>query len=80
MTKTVLGIWDYNTENLDLTDPEVAAWYLKRKIDVSDWAAIDYRLLKKYLSRLDIDPDKKCFLKNFIKWHEHSHSASKRDS
>lgn len=67
-----IGIWDYNIDKIDLSDPEVAKWYLKRKIEYNDWSAIDFNLLKKYLPELDIEDGKKELLENFIIWREDS--------
>lgn len=67
-----IGIWDYNLKKIDLADPWVAKWYLRRKIEYNDWPAIDYKMLKKYLPELDIDKGKKELLINFIAWYESS--------
>jgi len=67
MRLTKKYIWDYDIRNLDLSDPKVLIWYLQRKIEYGDWEAIDKRTLKKYLSRLKINPYLKEILKNYCK-------------
>jgi len=49
-------IWDYRVKNLDLSNPNVLRWYLKRKIEHGDWEALDRGTLKKYLPKLKINP------------------------
>lgn len=59
-------IWDYDVDQLDLEDPEVLKWYLKRKVEYGDWEAIDRNTLSKYLPELDINPYLKRILKGFL--------------
>mgnify|MGYP001602913781 CR=1 FL=1 len=73
-------IWDYNTKNIDLHDPEIMKWYLKRKIDFSDWKSIDRKMLEKYLSDLDIDPSMKKLLSQFLLHEKNSNKKTKRVS
>lgn len=67
MKLTSKYIWDYNTDKMDLKNPDVLKWYLERKIQFCDWGVIDKETLKKYLSKLDIDPYIKVILRNFVK-------------
>lgn len=67
MKLTKKYIWDYDVENLDLKKPEVLQWYLQRKIEYGDWEALDRKTLKKYLSKLKINPYLKKILRNFLK-------------
>lgn len=59
-------IWDYDVDQLDLEDPEVLKWYLKRKVEYGDWEAIDRDTLSKYLPELEINPYLKQILKGFL--------------
>ncbi len=59
-------IWDYDIKNLDLKKPEVLFWYLKRKIEHGDWEALDKKVLKKYLPKLEINFYLKKILKSFL--------------
>ena len=68
--KKIPSIWDYDIKSLDLSQPEIAKWYLKRRIDYADWKGLEYKLLKKYLPALDIDPTMKNLLADFIKTYE----------
>ncbi len=58
-------IWDYDINNLDLSDPASAKWYLTRKINFGDWQSVNHRLLQKYLPQLDIDPTLKKMLQKY---------------
>ena len=60
-------IWDYDVKNLDLSNPRVLIWYLERKIEYGDWEVLDRNTLKKYLSRLNINPYLKQILRDFLK-------------
>lgn len=60
-------IWDYDVKNLDLSNPRVLIWYLERKIEYGDWEVLDRKTLKKYLSRLNINPYLKQILRDFLK-------------
>src|SRR3990167_8272541 len=55
MKLTKKYIWDYDTKNMDLSDPEILLWYLKRKIEYGDWEVLDRKTLKKYLPKIEID-------------------------
>lgn len=68
--KKIASIWDYDINSIDLSKPEIAKWYLKRRINHCDFKNLEYNLLKKYLSELDIDPVMKQILKDFIKQYE----------
>ena len=48
-TKKIQSIWDYDASSIDLSRPEIAKWYLKRRIEYGDWQGLEYSLLKKYL-------------------------------
>lgn len=60
-------IWDYDIKNLDLSEPKVLLWYLKRKVEYGDWEVLDRKTLKKHLPKLKIDPYLKKILQNFLK-------------
>lgn len=60
-------IWDYDIKKLDLSNPKVLKWYLQRKIEYGDWAALDKKTLKKYLPKLRINPYLKEILRKFLK-------------
>ena len=60
-------IWDYDVGNLDLSNPEVLLWYLKRKVEYGDWEALDRNTLKKYLAKLEINHNLKEILQTFLK-------------
>jgi hypothetical protein len=60
-------IWDYDTKKLDLSNPIVLIWYLERKIEHGDWEALDRKTLKKYFSKLQINPYLKHILKKFLR-------------
>lgn len=60
-------IWDYDVRKLDLTNQAVLIWYLQRKIEYGDWEVLDRKTLKKYLSKLKINPYLKEILRNFLK-------------
>lgn len=62
-------IWDYDVKKLDLSNPEVLKWYLKRKIEYGDWEVLDKETLKQYLPKLKINPYLKQILRNFLKTH-----------
>lgn len=78
--RTKRFIWDYNTKNMDFLDPEVVKWYLKRKVDFSDWESIDRSELEKYLPGLDIDPSMKKLLSQFLIHEKNSYKKTKRIS
>jgi len=67
MRPTKKYIWEYNVSNLDLSDLETLHWYLERKINFGDWAALNRRILKKQLPYLKIDKYLKEILSNFLK-------------
>lgn len=60
-------IWDYNVKKLDLKNPRVLLWYLKRKIEYGDWQALDRKTLKKHLPQLKINPYLKRILKEYLR-------------
>ena len=60
-------IWDYDVKKLDLLKPNVLHWYLKRKIEHSDWEALDRKTLKKHLPKIKINPYLKQILQDFLK-------------
>jgi len=66
MKLTKKYIWDYDIKNMDLSDPEILLWYLKRKIEYGDWEALDRKTLKKYLPKIEIDFYLKNILDNFL--------------
>lgn len=80
MGRTKSFIWDYDIKSMNLDDPEVMKWYLKRKIDYSDWESIDRRELEKYLPELDIDPSMKKLLSQFLQHEKNSHRKTKKIS
>jgi len=58
-------IWDYDTKNLDLQNPNILIWYLSRKINYGEWQKLDNALIEKHLNQLDIDPTLKKMLKKY---------------
>lgn len=60
-------IWDYDVKKLDLQNPKVLLWYLKRKIEFGDWGVLDRKTLKKYLPKLGIDRYLKNILVDFLR-------------
>jgi len=60
-------IWDYDVKKLDLENPKVLIWYLERKISCGDWKSLNRKILKRYLSKLEINPYLKNILNGFIK-------------
>lgn len=72
-TKKIPSIWDYNVKNINLSKPEIACWYLKRRIEYGDWQGLEYQLLKKHLPQLDIEPGIKEILTDFVQTYEKKH-------
>lgn len=72
------GIWDYDISKMNLDDPEVIKWYLKRKIDFSDWESIDREILRKYLPDLNINPFMKKLLTQFLQHEKNSQHKAKK--
>jgi hypothetical protein len=73
-TKKLPSIWDYDISKIDLSKPEIAKWYLERRINYADWEGLEYKLLKKYLPELEIEPYTKAILSDFIKTYEKTSS------
>ena len=73
-SKKIPSIWDYDVSKIDLSKPKTARWYLKRRIEYADWEGLEYKLLKKYLPELEIEPYTKAILLDFIKTHEKANS------
>lgn len=66
MKLTSKYIWDYDVKTIDLSNPRALLWYLNRKVEYGDWEALDKQTLKKYLSKLKIDPYLKRVLNVFV--------------
>jgi len=60
-------IWDYDVKKMDLSNPKVKIWYLNRKLQFGDFFGLKKNDLKKYLSKLDINPSLKELLQNYLK-------------
>ena len=73
-SKKIPSIWDYDTSKIDLSKPEIARWYLERRIEYGDWEGLEYKLLKKYLPELNIEHHTKNILADFIKDYEKTNS------
>ncbi|TSC94942.1 MAG: Uncharacterized protein Athens101428_67 [Candidatus Berkelbacteria bacterium Athens1014_28] len=58
-------IWDYDIKTLDLKNPLVLRWYLARKVNFGDYKSLDSSVLKKNLSKLDIDPTLKMMISKY---------------
>lgn len=72
------GIWDYNFEVKNLKDPKVIRWFLARQINFADWVQTDLEILKKHLSKLEIDTNLKEVLSKFILSHDKNPPSLKR--
>jgi len=59
--------WDYNLNKSNLSDPKIKSWYLSRKLRFGDLSGIKKSDLKKYLSKLNINPSLKELLQNYLK-------------
>jgi hypothetical protein len=59
--------WDYDLENIDLTDARIKIWFLSRKLRFGDLSGTTKKDLKKYLAKLNISPVLKELLRNYLK-------------
>mgnify|MGYP001609932927 CR=1 FL=1 len=71
--KSQKGIWETDVKTIDLSNPKVLKWYLERKIEVGDWAALDRDTLTRMLGKLSIDGRVKALLRDFLHSHGDSH-------
>ena len=73
-TKKLPSIQNYDIKKNDLSKPKIACWYLQRRIEYADWEVLEYKLLKKYLLELKIEPAMKKVLTEFIQDYEKTNS------
>lgn len=59
--------WDYEINKAKFSDPKVKLWYLTRKLQFGDLSGITKADLKKYLSKIKINPSLKELLQNFLR-------------
>jgi len=59
--------WDYDLSKANLSNPKVKIWYLTRKLQFGDFSGIVKDDLQKYLPELNIDPNLKELLQNYLK-------------
>ncbi len=58
--------WDYDMKKSDISKPKVKIWYLNRKLQFGDIKGLKKTDLKKYFSKLNIEPSLKELLKNYL--------------
>lgn len=59
--------WDYDLSKANLSNSKVKIWYLTRKLQFGDFSGIAKSDLQKYLPKLNIDPNLKELLQNYLK-------------
>lgn len=59
--------WDYDVDKMDLSNPKVKIWYLNRRLQFGDFSGLKRADLKKYLSKLNINPSLKELIQNYLK-------------
>ncbi len=59
--------WDYNLKDVDKKDPIYIKWRLERLINYGlNGEKIRKQELKRYWNEINIDPDKRAFLKTIL--------------
>ncbi|MBU2109839.1 hypothetical protein KKB71_02725 [Patescibacteria group bacterium] len=58
--------WDYDMKKSDISKPKAKIWYLNRKLQFGDLKGIKKSDLKKHLYQLNIDPNLRELLKNYL--------------
>ena len=69
--KAQYGIWESDVRDLDLKKPDVLRFYVERKINVGDWAALDRQTVEQLLPELDLVPALHFLLQDFLQREKH---------
>lgn len=64
-------LWDYRLPKnwRPKTDAEWL-WFLERKINYDDWKGLRIRDIRKYFTKLNLDPGRKLLLQTFFKYYK----------
>lgn len=58
--------WDYDMKKSDISKPKAKIWYLNRKLQFGDLKGLKRTELKRYFSKLSIEPSLRELLKNYL--------------